>query len=62
MNRIKDKYKNVSAISFSAYNDQELIISFTGFEQEEDLHEFCEFVFRSIRMPYRYGEQVPTIH
>ena len=36
---IKDKFKNVTAISFKAY-DKELIISFTGFEDEEDINEY----------------------
>jgi len=58
---IKDKFKNVTAISFTAYKN-ELIVSFSGFEEEEDLHEFCEYIFRSIHMPYRYGEKVPTVH
>jgi len=35
---IKDKFRNVSALSFKAYNN-ELIINFSGFEEEEDLAE-----------------------
>ena len=58
---IKDKFRNVSALSFKAYNN-ELIINFSGFEQEEDLAEFCEFVFRSIKMPSNFNEGPPTIH
>ena len=58
---IKDKYKNVTAISFTAYRN-ELIITFSGFEEEEDLQEFNEFVFRSISMPLSIGEDAPTIH
>jgi len=58
---IKDKYKNVTAISFTAYRN-ELIITFSGFEEEEDLQEFNEFVFRSISMPLNIGEDAPTIH
>jgi len=58
---IKDKYKNVTAISFKAY-DNELLISFTGFEQEEDLVEFCEFVFNKIHMNSNFGDRPPTIH
>ena len=34
---IKDKFRNVSAISFKAYNN-ELIINFSGFEEEEDIN------------------------
>ena len=58
---IKDKYKNVTAISFKAY-DNELLISFTGFEQEEDLVEFCEFVFNKIHMNSNFADRPPTIH
>ena len=32
---IKDKFRNVSAISFKAYNN-ELMINFSGFEKDED--------------------------
>ena len=60
-NFIKNKFRNVSAISFKAYNN-ELIINFSGFEQEEDLAEFCEFVFRAIRMPSNFTEGPPTVH
>ena len=58
---IKDKFRNVSAISFKAYNN-ELMINFSGFEQDEDLNEFCEFVFRAIRMPSNFSEAPPTVH
>ena len=58
---IQNKFRNVSAISFKAYNN-ELIINFSGFEQDEDLNEFCEFVFRSIKMPSNFSEAPPTVH
>ena len=58
---IKDKYKNVTAISFKAY-DNELLISFSGFEDEEDLVDFCEFVFNKIHMNSNFGDRPPTIH
>ena len=58
---IKDKYKNVTAISFKAY-DNELLISFTGFEDEEDLVDFCEFVFNKIHMKSNFSDRPPTIH
>jgi len=58
---IKDKYKNVTAISFKAY-DNDLIINFSGFESEEDVYEFCEFVFQKIHMRSNFGEDVPTVH
>ena len=58
---IKDKFQNVSAISFKAYNN-ELIINFSGFEEEEDLAEFCEFVFNAIKMPSNFNEGPQTVH
>ena len=59
---IKDKYRNVSAISFKAYNN-ELIINFSGFESEEDISDFCEFVFNAIKMPNNFNnEGPPTVH
>jgi|TARA_B100001971_G_scaffold213305_1_gene246226 hypothetical protein len=58
---IKDKFKNVSAISFSTYHN-ELMINFTGFEDHEDLKEFADFVFAKIRMRYSHTEEPPTIH
>tara|TARA_R110002110_G_scaffold60706_2_gene170755 strand:- start:878 stop:1066 length:189 start_codon:yes stop_codon:yes gene_type:complete len=58
---IQDKYKNVSAISFKAYHN-ELLISFSGFEEEEDIYEFCEFVFNKIKMNHNFTEGPPTIH
>ena len=58
---IKDKYKNVTAISFKAY-DNELIISFSGFESEDDLQDYCEFVFNTIGMRSNFSENPPTVH
>ena len=58
---IKDKFQNVSAISFKAYNN-ELIINFSGFEEEEDITEFCEFVFNAIKMPSNFNQEPPTVH
>jgi len=58
---IKDKYKNVTAISFKAY-DNDLIINFSGFECEEDLQDFCEFVFKNIGMNSNFNETPPTVH
>ena len=59
---IQDKFRNVSAISFKASYNKELIINFSGFEHEEDLNEFCEFVFRAIKMPSNFSEGPPTVH
>ncbi len=58
---IKDKFKNVTAISFKAY-DKELIISFSGFESETDIEDFCEFVFNNIGMRSNFSEKPPTVH
>ena len=58
---IQDKFRNVSAISFKAYN-RELIINFSGFEEEEDSKEFLDFVFNKIGMHHSFSEGPPTIH
>jgi|TARA_R110000822_G_scaffold2967_1_gene13528 hypothetical protein len=58
---IKDKFKNVTAISFTTYN-KDLVIDFTGFKDEEDIQEFADFVFAKIKMRYDHLEGPPTIH
>ena len=58
---IKDKYKNVTAISFTAYPN-ELIINFSGFEEDQDRIDFLEFVFNKIKMSHTFTEGPPTIH
>jgi len=59
---IPEKYKNVSALSFTTRN-KELVISFDGFEEEEDLKEFADYVFSKIRMRYWHQENgPPTYH
>ena len=58
---IKDKFKNVSAISFTTYQN-ELMINFSGFEEATDLKEFADFVFAKIKMRYSHLEKEPTIH
>ena len=58
---IKEKFKNVSAISFSTYH-KELMINFSGFESQEDLKEFADFVFAKIKMRYSHMGDPPTIH
>ena len=60
-NNILDKYKNVSAISFSTFN-KELVVSFDGFENEEDIREFADFLFSKIKMKYWHSDKVPTYH
>ncbi|QIZ21561.1 hypothetical protein E5R92_07175 [Candidatus Pelagibacter giovannonii] len=59
--KIKDKYKNVSAYSFTTYNN-ELVVSFDGFEDQRDIIEFADFVFARIKMRYWHSEGVPTFH
>jgi len=58
---IKDKFRNVTAISFKAY-DNDLIINFSGFENEQDIEDFCEFVFNRIHMRSNFGDNPPTVH
>ena len=60
-NNISNKYKNVSAISFTTFN-KELVVSFDGFEQEEDIKEFADFIFSKIKMRYWHSNKVPTYH
>jgi hypothetical protein len=61
MDNILDKYKNVSAISFTTYNN-ELVISFDGFENQKDIIEFADFVFSKIKMRYWHTDKPPTYH
>ena len=58
---ITDKYKNVSAVSFTTYNN-ELVISFDGFEDQKDIIEFADFVFSKIKMRYWHSDKAPTYH
>ena len=59
---IPEKYKNVSALSFTTKN-KELVISFDGFEEDEDIKEFADYVFSKIRMRYWHQENgPPTYH
>ena len=58
---IKDKFRNVTALSFTAYPN-ELIISFSGFEDKEDSKEFLDFVFNKINMEHTYSDGPPTLH
>jgi hypothetical protein len=61
MKNILDKYKNIQAVTFSTYTN-ELVINFSGFDNEEDLKEFADFVFTKIRMQYVNLEKMPSIH
>jgi ubiquitin C-terminal hydrolase len=58
---IKDKFRNVTPISFKAY-DNALIINFSGVETEQDIEDFCEFVFNKIHMRSNFGQNPPTVH
>ena len=56
------KYKNVQGLSFTTRN-KELVISFDGFEEDEDIKEFADYVFSKIRMRYWHQENgPPTYH
>ena len=46
---LPDKYNKVSAYSFTTYNN-ELVISFDGFENQKDIIEFADFVFAKIKI------------
>lgn len=59
--KILDKFKNVSAVSFSTYGN-DLMIHFSGFEAEEDLKEFTDFLFAKIKMNYSSSDKVPSFH
>ena len=58
---LPDKYNKVSAYSFTTYNN-ELVISFDGFENQKDIIEFADFVFAKIKMRYWHSDKVPTFH
>ena len=58
---LPDKYENVSAYSFTTFNN-ELVISFDGFANQEDILEFADFVFAKIKMRYWHTGKVPTFH
>jgi hypothetical protein len=58
---LPEKYKEVSAYSFTTYNN-ELVISFDGFENQKDIIEFADFVFAKIKMKYWHSDKVPTFH
>ena len=58
---LPDKYNEVSAYSFTTYNN-ELVISFDGFANQADILEFADFVFAKIKMKYWHSDKVPTFH
>ena len=62
--KIPEKFKEVTGFSFTTYGG-ELMIVFSGFEDEQDLPEFADFIFRKIRMNYTNigpGFEPPTLH
>ena len=61
MTKISDKFKDIQAVTYSTYKD-ELIINFSGFENEDDLKEFADFIFAKIQMRYVDLRHVPSIH
>jgi|TARA_B100000959_G_C14908037_1_gene593899 hypothetical protein len=61
MNKVTDKYKNVSAMTFTTFNN-ELVISFDGFEDQKDIRDFADFVFSKIKMRYWHSDKAPTYH
>ena len=58
---LPEKYEEVSAYSFTTYNN-ELVISFDGFQNQQDILEFADFVFAKIKMRYFHTDKVPTFH
>ena len=60
-NKTKNRFKDVTAISFTN-GGTDLLINFHGFESESDLQEFTEYVFRKINMDYYGMEKPPTLH
>jgi len=59
--KVLDKYRNVQAITFSTQTN-DLVINFSGFENEDDLKEFADFVFAKIKMHYVDFRKMPSIH
>jgi len=59
--KLKDKFKEVNAVTFTTYG-KELVMCFTGFQEEEDLKEFANFVFAKIKMSYTNQDEPPSFH
>ena len=57
----KDKYKNISAFTFTT-TGKELMVVFNGFEEDEDVKEFADFIFTKIKMQYFSEDRPPSIH
>ncbi len=48
-------------MSFTTFNN-ELVISFDGFEDQKDIRDFADFVFSKIKMRYWHSDKAPTYH
>jgi len=59
--KIPSKFKEVTGFSFTTYGG-ELMVVFNGFEDEKDLPEFADYLFRKIKMNYWNADKVPTVH
>ena len=58
---IPEKFKDVTSFSFTTYGN-ELMVVFNGFEDEQDLPEFADYLFRKIKMNYWNADKSPTVH
>ena len=58
---IPEKFKDVESFTFTTSND-ELMVVFHGFNQEPDMSDFAEFLFRKIGMDYLSYKGPPTLH
>ena len=56
-----NKFKNVSGFTVTTFNN-ELMMVFNGFEDQDDLPEFADFVFQKINMKYWDKDKIPTVH
>lgn len=59
--KIPEKFKEVTGFSFTTYGG-ELMIVFNGFEDEKDLPEFADYLFKKISMHYWDAGKAPTVH
>tara|TARA_R100000697_G_C5375496_1_gene178587 strand:- start:136 stop:330 length:195 start_codon:yes stop_codon:yes gene_type:complete len=57
----KHKWNNVTSFSFTTFNG-DLMMVFTGFDNEDDLPEFADYVFSKIKMKYFNKDTLHTIH
>lgn len=58
---IPNKFKNVSGFTVTTFSN-ELMMVFNGFEDQDDLPEFADFVFQKINMKYWDKDTIPTVH